>query len=142
VGRLLARPRRHGLPFDIDFETLHHVALTVTDLERAKRFYGHVLGLREIPRPAFPFDGAWYRTGDRDLHLIVVENPQLNAGLALDMANAHVAFRVKDFRSARAYLESQGVPMRVTVGGPTGFPQIHLMDPDRNIVEINAAELD
>jgi catechol 2,3-dioxygenase-like lactoylglutathione lyase family enzyme len=123
------------------FDTLHHVAVPVTDLARAKRFYSQVLGLKEIPRPAFSFDGAWYQTGDRDLHLIVVEKPALNEDIELDMANAHVAFRVKNFRDARAYLESTGVPMRVTVDGPTGFPQIHLMDPDRNIIEINAAEL-
>jgi glyoxylase I family protein len=125
------------------FETLHHVAVAVSDLDRAKHFYGDLLGLTEIPRPAFSFAGAWYRAGgDRDLHLIVVKNPAPNAARKLDMADAHVAFRVKSFRTAREYLESQGVPMRVTIGGPTGFPQIHIMDPDRNIIEINAAELD
>ena len=121
------------------FETVHHVALTVTDLSRARSFYGGILGLKEIPRPAFPFDGAWYQVGDRDIHLIVVSDPSLNRGRKLDMANGHLALRVTNFAQARAHLESAGVQMRVSIGGPTGFPQIHIMDPDGNIVEINAA---
>ncbi len=38
---------------------LHHVAVTVTDLDRARRFYSDVLGLVELPRPPFDFGGAW-----------------------------------------------------------------------------------
>jgi glyoxylase I family protein len=121
------------------YETLHHVAVAVTDLERAKRFYAGVLGLTEIPRPAFPFDGAWYQVGDRDLHLIVTAGPLLNDGRKLSVPDGHLALRVKNFAEARAHLEAAGIPMRVTIGGPTGFPQIHIMDPDRNIIEINAA---
>jgi glyoxylase I family protein len=128
-----------GMP---PYDTLHHVAVAVTDLQQAKRFYGEVLGMTEIPRPAFSFAGAWYRAGDRDLHLIVVDHRPLNAGVVLETADAHAAFRVKSFRAARAYLESKGVPMRVTIGGPTGFPQIHIFDPDRNVIEINAETLD
>ena len=133
------------------FETLHHVAVAVTDLARAKQFYGGVLGLQEIPRPAFSFDGAWYQVNDRDLHLIVVKAPSLAAGRSIETADAHLALRVNSFREAIAHLESKGFrpgagdplrPMRVTIGGPTVFPQIHIMDPDRNIIEINAAELD
>ena len=45
----------------LTYETLHHVAVAVTDLDRARRFYAGVLGLKEIARPAFSFDGAWYR---------------------------------------------------------------------------------
>lgn len=123
------------------YETLHHVAIAVSDLDRAKRFYGDLLGFREIPRPAFAFPGAWYRVGDRDVHLIVVSRSPLNADAALQTPDAHAAFRVKDFRAARQYLESRGVPMRVTLDGPTGFPQIHVMDPDRNVIEINAARI-
>jgi glyoxylase I family protein len=126
----------------LTFETLHHAALAVTDLTRAKQFYGGMLGLKEIPRPAFSFDGAWYRVGDRDLHLIVVADPSLNRDRTLDMADGHLALRVRSFRAARAHLEASGCPVRVTVGGPAGFPQIHIMDPDRNIIEINAAEED
>ena len=80
--------------------------------------------------------------GDRDLHLIVVADPSLNRGRKLAMADGHFALRVKNFGEARAHLESAGIPMRVTIGGPTGFPQIHIMDPDRNIIEINAAKAD
>ena len=56
----------------LEFETLHHVAVSVSDLARARQFYSGVLGLEEIARPAFPFDGAWYRVGTgHELHLIV-----------------------------------------------------------------------
>jgi len=127
----------------LTYETLHHVAVSVTDLNRAKHFYGGVLGLKEVARPAFSFDGAWYQAGDRDIHLIVVSDPSLisgNKGRKLDMADGHFALRVTNFRQAQAHLEAAGIPMRVTIGGPTGFPQIHIMDPDRNIIEINAAQ--
>ena len=39
----------------IVIESLHHVSVTVTDLARARQFYGDVLGLRELPRPPFDF---------------------------------------------------------------------------------------
>jgi glyoxylase I family protein len=36
----------------LEIETLHHVSLTVTDLARARTFYGEVLGLPELERPS------------------------------------------------------------------------------------------
>jgi len=135
----------------LEFETLHHVAIVVEDISRSKRFYGEVLGLVEIARPPFPFDGAWYRAGDRDLHLIVTTDPTLRTGKGVNTQDGHLAFRVKSFRRALAYLESKGFretddepgrSMRVQLDSVAGFPQIHLMDPDRNMVEINAEHLD
>ena len=35
----------------ITIDSLHHLGICVTDLTRAKQFYGGVLGLRELPRP-------------------------------------------------------------------------------------------
>ena len=50
---------------------LNHTAIPVADLERSRRFYQQVLGLRPIPRPPFDFPGAWFALGDGpELHLI------------------------------------------------------------------------
>jgi catechol 2,3-dioxygenase-like lactoylglutathione lyase family enzyme len=133
------------------FETLHHVAVSVSDLPRAKEFYGRVLGLEEIARPAFPFDGAWYRVGDRELHLIASRDPTFRVGKGVTLEDGHFALRVRSFHAAIAHLESNGChiggeepgrSMRVNPSSVTGYPQIHLLDPDRNVVEINAETLD
>ena len=34
------------------------------------RFYTRVLGMRQLPRPPFPFAGAWLQGGGLTLHLI------------------------------------------------------------------------
>ena len=135
----------------LEIETIHHVAVAVSDLDRAKDFYGRVLGLKEIPRPAFPFNGAWYSAGNRDLHLVVAADPTFREGKGVNSRDGHLAIRVKSFRRALEYLESNGYrpnhedplrSMRLTIDGPSGFPQIHIMDPDRNLIEINAETLD
>jgi glyoxylase I family protein len=135
----------------LEFDTLHHVAIPVSDLARAREFYGGILRLEEIARPPFPFDGAWYRVGDRDLHLIVANDPTFRTGKGVNTQDSHPALRVKSFRRALAYLESRGLrttgdepgrSMRVNAHSVAGFPQIHLIDPDRNVIEINAETLD
>ncbi|MCM3879254.1 MAG: VOC family protein [Vicinamibacterales bacterium] len=131
----------------LEIDTIHHVAVAVSDLVRAKEFYANVLGLKEIPRPAFSFDGAWYSVGSRDLHLIVADDPTFREGKGLNSQDSHFAIRVKSFRRALEYLEAKGYhpqhedplrSIRLRIKGPTGFPQIYIMDPDRNVIEINA----
>lgn len=135
----------------LPIETLHHVSLPVSDLDRARRFYGEVLGLRETVRPPFDFPGAWYAVGDRTLHLIVAAGQTFRHGKSVDSRDAHLALRVTSFRQALAHLESKGyrsghedpvLALRVNVQSTAGFPQIYVMDPDRNVIEINAAQAD
>ena len=135
----------------LELEVLHHVAVSVSDLTRAKAFYTNVLGLEEIARPNFPFDGAWYRVGNQEIHLIVSRDPTFRSGKGVTLEDGHFALRAKSFRAALAHLQSQGChengddpgrSMRVNPASVTGYPQIHVLDPDRNVIEINAEKVD
>ena len=131
---------------------LHHVSLPTTDLERSRQFYRDVLGLEEIQRPPFPFPGAWFRLGDRELHLIAGENVDAQGGTGTDANQLHFAIRVPSYRQrARASAWAMAIA-RMSPGptrcicwrgrGPlTGYPQLYVTDPDRHLIEINAERL-
>ena len=132
-------------------ESLHHVSIPVADLERSKQFYHEVLGLTEIERPPFDFPGAWYQLGDRQLHLIVHDKSTFRQGKAADSRDIHFAIRVNSYRKTREYLRSKGFhpettdefkKMKESPHSTAGWPQLYIMDPDRNVIELNAEQLD
>jgi glyoxylase I family protein len=131
----------HGLQAEarmLEVETLHHVSLTVTDLPRAKIFYGKVLGLPELERPAFDFPGAWYSLGNRQLHLIVHATPRTLRGTTeIDSRDGHFAVRIRNYRQTLEHLRAQGVPVRESPRNPTPWAQIYVTDPDGNVIELN-----
>ena len=118
--------------------SLHHVSVCVTDLARARAFYGGVLGLEEIHRPIFSFPGAWYQLGDRQLHLIVHDTPRaLRGTTAIDGKDGHFAFRVHDYDETVADLRDRGVPFWDNPQNPTPWKQVYVTDPDGNVIEFN-----
>lgn len=135
----------------LEIETLHHISLPVTDLDRSRRFYAEVLGLREVERPAFDFPGCWFALGDRQLHLIQRNDGSLRGGRGVDSRDIHFAVRVRSWRGALEALGAQGYreeldvadpkKMKVSPGATAGFPQIFIVDPDRHVIELNAATL-
>lgn len=122
----------------LGIEGLHHVGISVTDLERAKHFYGVVLGLTEVERPAFDFPGAWYRIANGQLHLIVHTRPlSLRGTTTIDGRDGHVAVRVRNYTETVEHLRKHGIALRESPHNPTPWAQIYVTDPDGNVVELN-----
>ncbi len=135
----------------MEIAAIHHVSLTVTDLERSRSFYRDILGLAEIPRPAFNFPGAWFQVGAaQQLHLIVHPNATFR-GKPLDTRDLHFAVRVTNYQATVESLRAQGFSEDAEPAGPlrmilqphatAGFPQIYILDPDRHVIELNAEKL-
>lgn len=115
---------------------IEHVAIIVTDVERAKDFYSQVMGLREVPRPeSFDFPGAWFQLGDTCLHLL--GKPSRDSD-----SSRHFCIRVRDLRVAAKYLESMNWPVRWEAKYKIiGIDRFFLYDPDGNRIEIQGPEL-
>jgi catechol 2,3-dioxygenase-like lactoylglutathione lyase family enzyme len=121
----------------ITYKELHHVSLTVTDLERAKYFYSHILGLTEIERPNFDFPGAWYEIGSQQLHLIVLPTSQtIRKDKTLSSREGHFALRVANYFEALNWLKKNQVDILEKPNSQSGFAQIFCADPDGNLIEL------
>jgi catechol 2,3-dioxygenase-like lactoylglutathione lyase family enzyme len=112
---------------------LNHVAVHVTDVERACAFYQDVLRLERLPRPAFDFPGAWFRLGTvQELHLIARDIgpvPPVNP-------NTHFALRVEGIEAWEKHLAQSGAEFRPRKQRPDGVWQIFVRDPDGNFIEL------
>jgi glyoxylase I family protein len=123
---------------------IQHVGLVVADLERSRRFYAEALGLEEVARPSnFTFDGAWFRFGGTEIHLLAEAHttggagqPDAGPGAAKGMTH-HLAFEVDDVGAACERLAQNGVALE---GGPMprgdGFVQVFFRDPDGYVLEL------
>jgi catechol 2,3-dioxygenase-like lactoylglutathione lyase family enzyme len=122
---------------------IQHVGLVVCDVERSRRFYADALALEEVPRPEnFAFDGAWFRFGGTELHLLAEAHTTGGAGQdagegASRGMTAHVAFEVDELEPALERLAEHGVPL---AGGPMprgdGVTQAFFLDPDGYVLEL------
>ena len=111
---------------------MHHVqtAIPAGGEEAARRFYGDLLGLPEIPNPPNlqARGGLWFATGTLDLHLGV--DPAFRSA-----TKAHVAFAVPNLPALRARLLAAGHP--VTTDEPLpGYDRLSTADPFGNRVEL------
>jgi catechol 2,3-dioxygenase-like lactoylglutathione lyase family enzyme len=131
--------------------SIHHIALTVTDVERSRKFYREILSLEEIPRPPFNFQGVWFQLGDsRQVHLIVHSRATFREK-PLDTRDVHFAVRVPSYEAAVEFLHAKGYREDADPDDPycmilqphatAGFPQIYICDPDRHVIEFNAERL-
>ncbi|WP_373229316.1 VOC family protein [Cohnella sp.] len=123
----------------IRHDGIHHVSLIVTNLERAVAFYRDIVGLKVIQRPPFDFPGTWFAigAGGQQLHLIVHDGETLRSR-GIDTRDGHFAIRVRDFDESVEWLRQHNIEHKANRNSITGFAQIFLLDPDRNVIELNA----
>jgi catechol 2,3-dioxygenase-like lactoylglutathione lyase family enzyme/uncharacterized protein YunC (DUF1805 family) len=126
----------------IQVKSIDHVTLVVKDLERSRHFYVDVLGMREVPRPAFTFAGLWFQAGMTQIHLILEFSGSGPAGNLLPAAQRssrtqHVAFEVEDATAVVRHLEAMQVPiLHPPKPRPDGYIQIFVTDPDGHVIEL------
>ena len=112
---------------------LNHVALHVADVEASVTFYGDVLGLEPMDRPAFDFPGAWFRLGvDQELHLIGDRSDPVFSG----HRGTHFALVVDDLDQWETQVDQHGVTRLPRKVRPDGAEQTFLQDPDGHWVEL------
>jgi catechol 2,3-dioxygenase-like lactoylglutathione lyase family enzyme len=139
---------------------LHHVGITVKDLDASIRFYHDVLGLEFSNEPSPWFDapelglavgvpGAALRQvslllGDTMLELLEYKSPPSETAgplLSNNTGASHVAFLVDDIEAKKTELEDQGIEFYSAVntvdeGVLAGWRWVYFEDPDGYPLEL------
>src|SRR5436190_21763451 len=113
--------------------SLHHVNVTVPpELEQAtKEFYGSVLGLKQVPKPAAARQrGAWYQIGENQLHLSV-EDEQRGP-----LSSRHICFNVSNLGETEKRFRNAGVEIIPDPRPIPGTDRFYVRDPGGNQLEI------
>ena len=112
---------------------LHHVqvAIPIGEEEKARAFYGGVLGLVEIPKPIKQRErgGLWFRVGALELHIGVEDDFR-------PAKKAHPAFLVDDLGAVIALAEAAGHPARPDMLVIEGYDRMFVSDPFGNRIEL------
>jgi catechol 2,3-dioxygenase-like lactoylglutathione lyase family enzyme len=109
---------------------IDHASIIITDLERSRRFYNDVLGLREVPPPyTFDFVVLWFEVADHQyIHLLHKPQPDT-------ISPRHFALHVTDAVAAREHCQAHGLVVEETVRIPNA-DRFFVRDPDGNRIEL------
>lgn len=114
-----------------------HIAIAVTDLDAARRFYCDVLGFVELPRPDFGVPGMWLRVGGLQLHFLETDTMPV-PGPGFPHFALHVPTQAWD--ATMAALAGAGVSFLSPPSSRTDFgvevQAAFVSDPAGNVVEL------
>ena len=118
---------------------LHHVTHNIArlNLNRARQFYGELLGLKEIEPIGDPTNQrlVWFAIANQQLHLVLHDQPD-------PPSSRHLAVFVEDFEMLVARLEKANVILDELKPGqhwstrPDGSKVAFCYDPDGNRIEL------
>jgi catechol 2,3-dioxygenase-like lactoylglutathione lyase family enzyme len=113
---------------------LTHINITMPKgcEDAARKFYGGLLGLAEIPKPEVMRSrgGAWFDAGGLDIHISVEENRGGADG------RRHFGLECENVAEIRSRLEAAGV--RTDDVRPAPWQRFFVHDPFGNQIEIHA----
>jgi glyoxylase I family protein len=140
-----------GAPLAIGtLRAIHHIALNVQDMDRSRRFYGEVLGLRELQGEAIPLTLKELVAAGKVANFVLPDGTVLDLFWEPDLEPpamdpqqqftriSHLAFEIDPigFDAAVAVLQQNAVPIdHGPVSRPTGRG-IYFYDPDGLLLEI------
>ena len=94
------------------FNQMHHVAIIVSDYEKAKEFYVEKLGFPILRDNYRPDRGDWkldLQFGDSELEIFAIPGAPARPNEPEAQGLRHLAFRVEDVEQAVKELESRGI---------------------------------
>ena len=95
------------------FERMHHIAIIVSDYERAREFYVEKLGFPVLRENFRQERGDWkldLKFGDGELEIFAVPGAPPRPSYPEAQGLRHLAFRVEDVEAAVRDLEGRGIP--------------------------------
>lgn len=123
--------RRKDRRAEIRLPALHHVQIAMPPgrEDEARAFYGDLLGLRELAKPAnlAVRGGCWFALGEHELHLGVEQDFR-------PARKAHTAIQVVDSEQLKARLTAAGVATREDEP-LSGYSRFYAEDPFGNRLE-------
>jgi catechol 2,3-dioxygenase-like lactoylglutathione lyase family enzyme len=114
---------------NLQIAQIDHCSVLITNIERSRRFYRDILGLREINKPrTFDFVVLWFQLGNQQVHLLLKDKADA-------ISPRHFALRVCDAAAARTYFQARDIATEETTPIP-GADRFFIADPDGNRIEI------
>jgi catechol 2,3-dioxygenase-like lactoylglutathione lyase family enzyme len=107
------------------------IAMPPADEEKARAFYGNVLGFTEIPKPPelARRGGIWFQSQHVQLHLGVEQDFH-------PARKAHPAFVVDDLDSLLVKVQREGYETDTSQPPLDGYKRAHVFDPFGNRIEL------
>ena len=123
------------------FDRMHHVAIIVSDYERAKKFYVETLGFPVLRENFRAERGDWklaLKFGDAELELFAIPGAPERPSYPEAQGLRHLAFRVESVEAAVAELAKRGVQCEpIRQDAFTGKAMTFFHDPDGLPLELH-----